>query len=134
MGKPPEPLAIFRLIAPEFEKVEDEKVNTMLGLCEPLVSKRRFGRVYNQALALLAAHRFKLVGEGVDVLGGAAGSGGATAGFGLASVTEGSTSVSFNNANINTADDSWYALTPYGLEFLNLRRIFIMSITSAGER
>lgn len=42
--------------------------------------------------------------------------------------------VSFNTANINTGTDSWYALTPYGLEFLNLRRLLIMPITSAGER
>lgn len=128
-------LEIFRLIAAEFKDIGDEEVKGMLELCEPLVSKRRFGRVYQQALALLAAHRFKLAGKGQSVLGGAsAGLAGAAAGFGLASVSEGSTSVSFNTANMNTGDDSWYALTAYGLEFLNLRRLFIMSITSAGER
>lgn len=127
-------LEIFRVVAPEFSKLADDEVETMVELCEPLVSKRRFGRVYNQALALLAAHRFKLAGKGESVLGSGAGAAGATAGFGLASVSEGSTSVSFNNANVNTGDDSWYALTTYGMEFLNLRRIFIMSITSAGER
>lgn len=131
----PSALQIFRAIAPEFFNVGDEEVTVMLGLCEPFVSKRRFGRVYNQALALLAAHRLKLAGKGAEVIsGGAAGGAGATAGFGLASVSEGGASVSFNNANVNTDDDSWYALTPYGMEFLNLRRIFVMSIVSSGER
>lgn len=46
-------IQIFRIIAPEFKDVPDAEVEAMLELCEPLVSKRRFGRVYNQALALL---------------------------------------------------------------------------------
>lgn len=128
-------LETFRLIAPEFGKVEDEKVLAMLELCEPLVSKKRFGRVYNQAIALLAAHRLKLSGEGENPLGAEGSSNiNAASGFGLASVSEGSTSVSFNTANMNTNDDSWYALSSYGMEYLKLRRIFVMSIVSAGER
>ena len=119
-------IQIFRIIAPEFKDVPDTEVEAMLELCEPLVSKRRFGRVYNQALALLAAHRLKLSGKGQDMIGGGLG-------FGLASVSEGSTNVSFNTANMNPNDDSWYALTQYGMEYLNLRRLYIMSITSAGE-
>lgn len=64
-------IQIFRIIAPEFKDVPDTEVEAMLELCEPLVSKRRFGRVYNQALALLAAHRLKLSGKGQDMIGGA---------------------------------------------------------------
>lgn len=128
-------LSTFRLIAPEFSGLKDREVRSMLELCEPLISKRRFGRVYTQALALLAAHRLKLAGKGTNIVGGSSiGGAGATAGFGLASVSEGDASVSFNNANVNTDDDSWYALTPYGMEFLNLRRIFVVSIVSSGER
>lgn len=129
------PLKTFRLIAPEFKDVKDSEVRAMLELCEPLVSKKRFGRVYNQVIALLAAHRLKLAGKGENPLGAEGSSKvNAASGFGLASVSEGSTSVSFNTANMNTNDDSWYALTSYGLEYLNLRRIFVMSIVSAGER
>ena len=126
-------IPIFRIIAPEFKDVPDTEAEAMLELCEPLVSKRRFGRVYNQALALLAAHRLKLSGKGQDMIGGGLGTSGAAVGFGLASVSEGSTNVSFNTANMNPNDDSWYALTQYGMEYLNLRRLYIMSITSAGE-
>lgn len=127
-------LDILRTIAPEFKAVSDEQVQKFLELCVPLVSKSRFGKLYDQALALLAAHRMKLSGLGVSVAGGSSGEGGAAAGFQLASVAEASVNVSFNTANINTGTDSWYALTPYGLEFLNLRRLLIMPITSAGER
>ena len=112
-------LDILRTIAPEFKAVSDEEVQKFLVLCVPLVSKK---------------HRMKLSGLGVSVIGGSSGEGGAAAGFQLASVAEASVNVSFNTANINTATDSWYALTPYGLEFLNLRRLLIMPITSAGER
>lgn len=127
-------LDILRTIAPEFKAVSDEQVQKFLELCVPLVSKSRFGKLYDQALALLAAHRMKLSGLGVSVIGGSSGEVGAAAGFQLASVAEASVNVSFNTANINTGTDSWYALTPYGLEFLNLRRLLIMPITSAGER
>lgn len=127
-------LDILRTIAPEFKAVSDEQVQKFLELCVPLVSKSRFRKLYDQALALLAAHRMKLSGLGVSVIGGSSGEGGAAAGFQLASVAEASVNVSFNTANINTGTDSWYALTPYGLEFLNLRRLLIMPITSAGER
>lgn len=129
------PLKTFRLIAPEFKDVKDAEVRGMLELCEPLVSKKRFGRVYNQALALLAAHRLKLAGKGENPLGSDGSSMiNAASGFGLASVSEGSTSVSFNTANMNSNNDSWYALTSYGLEYLDLRRTFVVSIVSAGER
>ena len=73
-------------------------------------------------------------GYGTPFTGASPGKGGPTAGFQLASVAEASVNVSFNTANINTGTDSGYALTPYGLEYLNLRRLLIMSITSAGER
>ena len=127
-------LGILRIIAPEFQAVSDEEAQKFIELCVPLVSKNKFGDLYDQAVALLAAHRMKLAGFGTAVVGGSASNGGATAGFTLASVGEGSANASFNTANINTASDSWYALTPYGLEFLNLRRLRIMPITSAGER
>lgn len=127
-------LEILRMIAPEFKPVKDEDVSKFLSICEPLVSKKVFGRVYDQALALLAAHRMKMAGYGANPMGGSASDGGAAAGFGLASVAEAGANMSFNTANINAGDDSWYALSPYGMEFLNLRRMYVVPITSAGER
>ena len=49
-------LDILRTIAPEFKAVSDEEVQKFLVLCVPLVSKKRFGELYDQALALLAVH------------------------------------------------------------------------------
>ena len=47
--------------------------------------------------------------------------------------SEGQTSVAFNgNITQFTESDAEYALTPYGVQFLRLRRM-LMSITSAGE-
>ena len=70
-------LDILRTIAPEFKAVSDEQVQKFLELCVPLVSKSRFGKLFDQALALLAAHRMKLSGLGVSVIGGSSGEGGA---------------------------------------------------------
>ena len=48
--------------------------------------------------------------------------------------TEGETSVSFNvNQGTTLMADAELALTPYGLEYLTLRRLVVISIRSAGE-
>ena len=70
-------LEILRTIAPEFKAVSDEEAQKFLDLCAPLVSKSRFGKLYDQALALLAAHRMKLAGYGISVIGGSSSEGGA---------------------------------------------------------
>ena len=123
-------LEIFRLVAKEFETVSDDKVNGWIALTKPLISKRIFGQVYNQAVSLLTAHRMKVSGSyaSSDEVTNQ------TNAFGVSSYSEGDTSVSFNVSNISTADDSWYALTSYGLQFLELRRLYIIPIRSAGER
>ena len=123
-------LEIFRLVAKEFETVSDDEVNGWIALTKPLISKRIFGQVYNQAVSLLTAHRMKVSGSyaSSDEVTNQ------TNAFGVSSYSEGDTSVSFNVSNISTADDSWYALTSYGLQFLELRRLYIVPIRSAGER
>jgi hypothetical protein len=122
-------LQIFRLVATEFEQLNDETVENWLQLTAPFISKKRFGRLYEQALALLAAHRLKMAGYGDSDLG--------TVGDSLrvASYSEGETSVSFSvNQQTNLQADAELALTPYGLEYLSLRRMVIIPIRSAGER
>ena len=123
-------LEIFRLVAKEFETVSDDEVNGWIALTKPLISKRIFGQVYNQAVSLLTAHRMKVSGSyaSSDEVTNQ------TNAFGVSSYSEGDTSVSLNVSNISTADDSWYALTSYGLQFLELRRLYIVPIRSAGER
>lgn len=48
---------IFRLVATEFDVLNDETVEAWLNLTAPLISKKVFGKLYDQAIALLTAHR-----------------------------------------------------------------------------
>lgn len=120
-------LEIIRTLAKEFDSVDDATVKAFLSLTRPLVSKKRFGKLYPQALALLTAHRLKLAGHGEDTFG--------TAGDTLrvASYSEGETSVSFSSGQTGTQADSELGLTAYGLEYLALRRRVVIPIRSGGE-
>lgn len=121
-------LEIFRLVATEFSNLNDETIVNWLELTKPMVSKKRFGKLYEQALALLTAHRLKMAGYGDSSLG--------TIGDSLrvGSYSEGETSVSFTVSQAtNLTVDAELALTPYGLEYLSLRRLVIIPLRSAGE-
>ena len=121
-------LEIFRLVATEFSDLNDETIVNWLELTKPMVSKKRFGKLYEQALALLTAHRLKMAGYGDSSLG--------TIGDSLrvGSYSEGETSVSFTVSQAtNLTVDAELALTPYGLEYLSLRRLVIIPLRSAGE-
>lgn len=59
-------LGILRTIAPEFKAVSDDEAQQFLVLSAPLVSRKKFGELYDQAVALLAAHRMKLAGYGIS--------------------------------------------------------------------
>lgn len=121
-------LAIIRATMTEFSEVSDDEVNVFLQLAEPLVSKKRFGKLYQQALAYLAGHKMKMAGHGKTIGIGTIGDT-----IGLSSVSEGETSVSFtNNQTGNTSVDAEYGLTVYGMQFLQLRRSCIVPIISAG--
>lgn len=126
-----EALDIIRTVMKEFSEVPDEEVKTYLSLAEPIISKRRFGKLYPQALAYLSAHKMKLAGLGTPI--GTSGTVGGT--IGLSSISEGGISVTFSNSQTaNTTIDAEYGLTVYGLQFLQLRRRCIIPIISAGGR
>lgn len=122
--------AIFRLVAPEFDQVADEELSKWLSLCAPLISKRKFGTLYDQALALLAAHRMKLSGkyepEETAAIQSIANSGR------VASYTEGQVSISFNSSASSGSSDATYELTSYGQQFIELRRSLVVPITIRG--
>lgn len=117
------------LIAPEFDEVEEDRLETLIEFVRPMVSKEKFGKLYYQAMAYLVCHHLKTLGLGDDsgdgisigdqLMGG--------------SVSEGETSVSFgSNQSVNLQRDAELALTIYGLKYLNLRRMVIVSITIDG--
>jgi len=118
---------ILTMIAPEFKKVEEDVVSFWFELVKPLVNERRFKGQYNYAVALLAAHKMKLSGLG-DGMAGTSIAVGSTQG--IASVSEGGTSISFvgTSAGADSMDDE-YSKTTYGLQYLNLRKQFVMCAT-----
>ena len=119
---------IIRKTMGEFADVPDDTVQTFISLAEPLISKKRIRKLYPQALAYLAAHKMKMSGLGKTIGIGTVGDT-----IGLSSVSEGETSVSFsNNQAGNTATDSEFGLTVYGMQYLNLRKHCIVTIVSAG--
>ena len=121
-------IEIFRLVATEFKALDDDKVMAWSELTAPLISKKVFGKLYDQALALLTAHRLKMAGYGDSTYG--------TVGdtLRIGSYSEGETSVSFTvNQGTNLLVDAELALTPYGLEYLSLRRLVVIPIRLAGE-
>ena len=123
-----EALEIIRKTMKEFSDVPNDDVEMFILLSEPLVSKKRFGKMYQPALAYLTAHRMKMEGLGNKI---AAGTIGDT--IGISSVSEGETSVSVSNNQTNhLASDAEYGLTVYGMQFLQLRRSCIITIASAG--
>jgi hypothetical protein len=128
-------LQTFRMVAPEFNAVPDEDVAAWVELTAPLASKRKFRNLWVQALALLAAHRMKMANAGVsgDPLEDVGGIGVGNL-MRVTNYSEGEVSLGFNsNALQYTETNAELALTPYGVQYLSLRRMRIMPITSAGE-
>ena len=132
---PPPALKMFRALAAEFAAVDDETVNSWLELTAPLVSHKRFKKLYDQALALLTAHRMKLSGAFDETAEGEGGGGlgGVATGLRVASYSEGETSISLNNSVSMLEDDAELTLTAYGTQYRTLLRMVIVPIMSSGE-
>lgn len=132
------PLTIFRIVATEFATIDDDTVNTWIDLTAPLVSRKRFGKVYEQALALLTAHRMKVAAVGSDesASGELDGVGGTAVGFKVGSYTSGGESISFNGSVLTSAlnPDAEFTQTVYGVQYLTLRNLHTVAIINAGER
>jgi hypothetical protein len=132
-------LEIFRVVAAEFGAVDDAAVGVWIGLTAPLVSRKRFGGVYGQALALLTAHRMKTAGVGSETSaagGGRDDIGGVGMAFKIASYSSGGESVSFNGGTLASGldTDAEYAQTVYGVQYLTLRNLYAIPIVSSAER
>nr|WP_325295001.1 DUF4054 domain-containing protein [uncultured Oscillibacter sp.] len=127
-------LDVFRIVAPEFKVVEDNTVLQWLDLTAPMVGRKQFGPLYEQAVSLLAAHRMKIAGCGEEET---AGDGGLQLGISdtlrVSSYSEGETSVSFNSSAATTQADSELTLTSYGMQYLSIRRMVIIPIRCSGE-
>ena len=118
---------MIRLIGPEFDNVSDVDLEQWIEFALPFVSKKQFGKLYNQALALFICHKMKVanLGDSNNGMGTFADA------VRFSSYSEGSRSVSFNNGINGSADDE-LKLTPYGLQYIALRKMVVVPITSSG--
>lgn len=133
--------AILRTIAPEFKDKTDDDLRVWIELVEPYLSEGKYGKLYPQAIAYLTAHKMSLnapaqagsAEEKIDIS--------VKNTMNVASFTEGSTSISFNNSAVSggTASgsggaDAEYLLTAYGLQFLAIKKRCIVPIMIAGMK
>ena len=124
-------IAYIRLIAAEFNDIADETLNLWIEMLRPMVSRKQFGNLYEQALAYLVCHKLKMAGNGANPLGDLGTIG---IGFAVGSVSEGGSSISFGaNQSSNLATDAELGLTAYGVQFLQIRRLVIVPIHCSGE-
>ena len=127
-----EAIEIIRLIGKEFAGIGNADLEKWIELTRPLVSRKQFGKLYEQAVAYLVCHKLKMAGYGDNPLGdlGAIGTG-----FAVGSVSEGGSSISFGaNQASNLAADAELGLTNYGVQYLQIRRSVIVPIHCSGER
>ena len=128
-----EAIEIIRLIGTEFEQTDDETLNNWIEITKPMVSKKQFGKLYEQAIALLVCHKMKMAGAGTSPLGDGFGNINSL-GFAFGSVSEGGSSISFGaSQSSNISKDAEYGLTAYGMQYLELRRMVIIPIHASGE-
>ena len=124
-------IEIIRLIGTEFVTVKDESIEQWIEVVRPMVSRKQFGKLYEQGVAYLVCHKLKMAGHGDNPLGdiGTIGTG-----FAVGSVSEGGSSISFGaNQASNLAADAELGLTVYGVQYLQLRRSVIVPIHCSGE-
>ncbi len=119
-------LKAFRLIAPEFDAIKDKQVKNYICLFSTMVSREKFGQQYTLAMAYYVAHKMKmhgLSGNEDDARTNAA------VNMGVASYSEGGTSISYANpaSSGSTDTDAELTLTVYGIEYMRILRSCIIS-------
>lgn len=121
-------LKTFRLIGREFDNVKDEEVREYLDLYAPMVSRKKFGNLYDMALSYYTAHKMKLRG-----MGGAEDEArkNAALNMGVASYSEGDTSISYTTpaTSGSTDTDAELTLTVYGIEYMRIVRSVVICAT-----
>lgn len=116
-------ITMVRAIGTEFAEVADETIGVWIAIAAPLVSRKRFGKLYDMALALLVCHKMKMAGLGDSSTGSL------PEAFHLSSYSEGGVSVSYSGTQSNgTQVDAEYAMTIYGMQYLTIRRSVIVPI------
>lgn len=118
---------MVRMIANgEFDDVDDTVIEEWLLFVSPMVSKKQFGKLYDQARALLVCHNMKMFGLGDNALGALGKIGNS---FVASSVSDGGSSISFANSGAgNTQVNAEFGLTVYGMKYLQLLKMCVVPI------
>ena len=124
-------IEMIRMLSEEFRTAPEEDIEAWVEFCRPMVSKKQFGNLYNQALALLVCHKMKMAGLGENTLGELGKIGNA---YAASSVSDGGSSISFASSGVgNTQADAEYTMTVYGAQFLQIRNLAVIPIHVSGE-
>jgi len=121
----------IKIVSEEFANEPEDIIAKWIEFCKPMVSKKQFRSLYDQALALLVCHKMKMAGRGSNPLGEMSKLGNA---YSASSVSDGGSSISFASSGVgNVNADAEYAMTIYGTQFMELRRMVVVPIHIAGE-
>ena len=115
----------------EFDNTSPEEIQFWDDFVSPMLNKKRLGKLYDQAKALLICHKLALNGKAENGLGAL---GQVKNSYTATSISDGGTSISFANVGAgNLSANAEYGMTAYGTQFLQLLRMAIVPIICSGE-
>lgn len=123
-------LDIVRLIGDEFNGVSDAEIATWTEFVRPLVSRNKFGNLYDRAVALLVCHNLKMSGKGNDSHSDMIELSAMANSAGIGSISDGGSSISFNGSRLfEVGASAEYSRTLYGQQYINLVKLTVIPIT-----
>ena len=110
----------------EFDNTSPDEIRFWDEFVTPMLSKKRLGKLYDQAKALLICHKLALNGKAENGLGSL---GQVKNSYTATSISDGGTSISFASVGAgNLATNAEYGMTAYGTQYLQLLRMAIVPI------
>jgi len=116
----------FKERFPEFDSIDDSRVLTFLNKASLLVSECKWGNLYDEGVALLAAHYLAL-----SILQESASS--ATPSFPVSSKKVGDVQINYGVPSADSGTEAYYLRTPYGAEYWSLVRLVGMGAVAVSE-
>jgi len=115
----------------EFDHTSPDEIKFWDDFVTPMLSKKRLGKLYDQAKDLLICHKLALNGKAENGLGSL---GQVKNSYTATSISDGGTSISFASVGAgNLAANAEYGMTAYGTQYLQLLRMAIVPIMCSGE-
>lgn len=118
----------FKLIFPEFDGEQNDRVQVLIDLADPQFDVARWGDLYEQGMANYVAHTLVLSGVRASQFN-VSGPASALSSF-QTSKTVGDVSVSRSDVMVQAQAKNPLLATAYGVEFARLRRLVGIGITA----